>query len=542
LKVRLGTRGSDLALWQARHVAGRLAPEAEVEIVVLQTRGDRIDDVPLTGVEGKAFFTAEIERALLEGAVDLAVHSHKDLPTENVPGLDVVAVPGRGPAEECLLAGADGWDERGALVPLVRGARVGTSSPRRQQQLLALRPDLFVEPLRGNVPTRVRRLREGRWQAILLALAGLQRLQLDLRGLHVRALPPGLIVPAPAQGALAVQVRADDGALAALCRRKLHDEDTHAAIAAERWLLQHAGGGCNLPLGAHVTAQDGDGHGDGAPGRFLARGFLGAGHPEPGRTARWAQARGGSPAAAAALLLARLAQPGATGSGPLAGLSVALVGSGGEAEGSRTGRRLQQLGAHVRHERVLELEDIDSPELERLCAELRPGDALVITSRRAVARLTRTGCVQLPAGVLVAAVGPATAAALEPAGLHADYVGPGGARGLAATLPLARGARAVFPCAEGAGHDLETVLASRGVAVERVPVYRTVTARDPDPEAAADVRVWMSPSAQRASGELGRATGSTLGPGLLFSETEALVAQLAALAAARADRALEPTP
>ncbi len=122
MRVRLGTRGSDLALWQARHVAAALAPEAEVEIIVLQTRGDRIDDVPLTSVEGKAFFTAEIERALLDGDVDLAVHSHKDLPTESPPGLSVVAVPAGACAAERLLVAGGAFDPDGAWLPLRRGA------------------------------------------------------------------------------------------------------------------------------------------------------------------------------------------------------------------------------------------------------------------------------------------------------------------------------------------------------------------------------------------------------------------------------------
>jgi uroporphyrinogen-III synthase len=197
----------------------------------------------------------------------------------------------------------------------------------------------------------------------------------------------------------------------------------------------------------------------------------------------------------------------------------------------------------VRHERVLELEPIDAPRLERLCGELRAGDALALTSRRAVARLPLSGCLRPPDGVIVAAVGPATAAALESAGLHVDFVGPGGARELAGALPVASGARVLFPCAEGAGLDLDRGLGARGITVDRVPVYRTVTAREPDPEAPADARVWMSPSAQRASGELGRAARGARGPGLLFSETEALVAQLAVLLpAARDGRALEPTP
>ena len=177
MKIRIGTRGSKLALWQAHYVRDRLqAAGAEVEIEVLVTRGDRIDDVPLQNVAGKGFFTKEIEDALLDGRVDVAVHSHKDLPVESPPGLAIAAVPERAdPAERMLIAPA-AHDPDAALLPLLQGVRIGTSSPRRQAQIAALRPDLEILQLRGNVPTRVKRLREGRYDAIVLAAAGLDRL------------------------------------------------------------------------------------------------------------------------------------------------------------------------------------------------------------------------------------------------------------------------------------------------------------------------------------------------------------------------------
>lgn len=203
MKLRIGTRGSRLALWQAEHVAAALRAEAEVEIVVLETRGDRIQGVPLSRVEGQAFFTAEIERALLEERVDLAVHSHKDLATESPPGLVIAAIPRRGPTAERLLILPEAGDPDALFLPLKRGARVGTSAPRRRAQLLALRPDLEVVDLRGNVPTRVDKLRARAFDATVLAAAGLERLGLDLSGLVDVPLSPTLFVPAPAQGALA---------------------------------------------------------------------------------------------------------------------------------------------------------------------------------------------------------------------------------------------------------------------------------------------------------------------------------------------------
>ncbi|HEX5012129.1 MAG TPA: hydroxymethylbilane synthase [Planctomycetota bacterium] len=491
MTLRLGTRGSDLALWQARHVAARLAGRAEVEIVVLKTQGDRIDDVPLTQVEGKAFFTAEIERALLDRHVDLAVHSHKDLPTESPPGLSVVAVPARADASELLLARPEAHAPDAPLLPLRRGARVGTSSPRRMEQLVTLRPDLQLQPLRGNVPTRVARLREARHDAILLACAGVDRLALDLAGLHATRLTAAQLAPAPAQGALAIQIRAGESDLAALLRDLLHDEDAARAVEAERWLLAAAGGGCNLPLGAHV---EGEGSG------FRVHAFLGANHPRRGVRARWAEARGESPLAAAREVLARLTAGAPTGTGPLAGLRVALAGRAVDESGTEVGDRLVQLGARVRHEPVIELHELPAPDLPARLAALRPGDALAVTSRVAAARLAG---LHVAEGVLVAAVGPATARALSAAGLRVDVTGDGGARELAARLALRAGATLLLPGAQDGRPELAEALAARGVRVERLALYRTATAAAAPPAAAVDARVYFSPSAVRACRELG---------------------------------------
>ena len=493
--MRIGTRGSDLALWQAHHVAGRLrAAGAETELVVLKTRGDLIDDVPLSKVEGKAFFTAEIERALLAERVDLAVHSHKDLALESPPGLAIVAVPERAATAERLLIAPAAHEPAGTFLPLAMGARVGTSAPRRAEQLRALRPDLEVLDLRGNVPTRVRRLREGRYDAILLAAAGLDRLELDTGDLVVIALPPDLFVPAPAQGALAIQARAADGELAALCRAHLHDESTARAVAAERQTLAWAGGGCSLPLGA-ATEPAGD-------GSWRAHLFLGAGHPEgtAEAPARWAQAEGADPAAAVRAAFERMAAGGPTGAGPLAGTTVALAGS--SAGGTELGARLATLGADVVHERLIELEDLPCPDLARRIAELAPGDALAVTSRRAAERLE--GARPAP-GVVVAAVGRATARALESAGLPVDVVGSAGALDLARALELREGARVLFPCAEEALPDLPRELEARGHPVERLPLYRTRAVAGIALAAGADVRIYMSPSSVRAALEWERA-------------------------------------
>ncbi len=494
MKVRIGTRGSDLALWQAHHVAERLSPAAETEIVVIKTRGDAIDDVPLQAVEGKAFFTAEIERALLDRDVDLAVHSHKDLATESPEGLAVIGVPARGPVAEVLLVRAESHDRDAPLLPLREGAKVGTSAPRRRDQLLALRPDLEVADLRGNVPTRVRRCQEGRYDAVVLAAAGIERLGLATDGLVKVALAVDRFVPAPAQGALAIQIRADDDALAEVCLAHLHDEQTAAVVRAERLLLERLGGGCHMPLG--VLVERAAGSGDDA---FRARAFLGAGCPDDDAGLRWAEASGATPTLAADAVHARLLAGEPTGAGPLAGLRVALVGS--SADGTLLGRRLAELGATVLHEKVLAFEDVKAPDLPARLARLSQGDALVLTSQEAARRLAGHS---VPPGVTIAAVGPATARALAAVGLNATHVGEGGATELARSLPVAPGCKVLFPCAAASRKDLPAVLEERGVPVDRVPLYRTVESADGEMVDDADVRVYMSPSAVASSLSLGR--------------------------------------
>ncbi len=485
--IRIGTRGSDLALWQAHHVAGRLQAAGHAsEIVVLVTRGDRIDDVPLQQVEGKGFFTSELEQALLEERIDLAVHSHKDLPSAQPAGLVIAAVPERALSEERLLIAPDGHDPEGLFLPLVRGARVGTSAPRRTAQLAALRADLELLALRGNVPTRVRRLREGRYHAIVLAAAGLERLALDLSGLVVLTLSSDLLVPAPGQGALAVQTRARDQELRTLCERVLADPLAAATVAAERSLLVALGGGCNLPLGVALRRD--------SERAWRATAFLGAGHPEAHHPARWCQASGADPAAAAAAVGARLAAGVATGQGPLAGLCVALTGSRGSVE--ELAARLATLGARVVREEVLVLEELDGSALPRRLGSLRAGDALVLSSAHAARRLRG---LSVPAGVRVAAVGQATARELTAAGFQVDLVGGSGARELARALDLVRGARVLFPCAENARGELEDALRPRGVALERLVLYRTRAKPDAALHREADVRLYLSPSAVEAT-------------------------------------------
>jgi hydroxymethylbilane synthase len=265
MKLRLGTRGSDLARTQSGTVAERLRTAGhEVELVVIRTAGDRSQAPSFGSIGAQGVFVAEIEQALLAGDVDLAVHSFKDLPTASPPGLVIGAVPPREDAADVLLVAQGAYDATGADgLAVAAGARVGTSSMRRTVWLEHLRPDLSVQPLRGNVPTRIGKLRDGGYEAIVLAAAGLARLSVPggvlsdaLANLNVVRLDPRRFVPAPAQGALAVQCRATDGAVIDVLAA-LDDAETRAAVTIEREALRRAEGGCNTAFGAHCLAVDG---------------------------------------------------------------------------------------------------------------------------------------------------------------------------------------------------------------------------------------------------------------------------------------------
>ncbi len=242
----IASRGSQLALWQAHWVQGRLAALGhESRIEIIKTTGDKITDVPLAKVGTKGLFTKEIEEALLDGRADLAVHSLKDLPTELPAGLVLAAVPAREDPRDAIVGKR--------LTELPAGARVGTSSLRRSAQLKKLRPDLTIEPVRGNLDTRLRKLDEGQYDAIVLAAAGLRRLGWADR--IAETLGPDVMCSAVGQGALAIETRASGVGFDAC--RALDDAETHAAVVAERGVLGSLGGGCQVPIGAHARIENG---------------------------------------------------------------------------------------------------------------------------------------------------------------------------------------------------------------------------------------------------------------------------------------------
>ena len=251
----IGTRGSRLALWQSRLVQGQLErawPELTIELRVIRTKGDRVLDTALSKIGDKGLFTREIENELLAGRIDLAVHSLKDLPTETPDGLKMGAITGRVDAADALVS-KDGL----LLEQLPAGAEVLTSSLRRRAQLLNRRSDLRVSDVRGNIETRLRKLDEGSAAAMVMAIAALKRLELIDR--VSERLDPMEFLPACGQGALALEMRVDDGRVGALVRR-LDDPASRAATTAERAMLARMGGGCQVPIGAYARIGDGQLH------------------------------------------------------------------------------------------------------------------------------------------------------------------------------------------------------------------------------------------------------------------------------------------
>jgi hydroxymethylbilane synthase len=249
-RLRIGSRGSQLAVWQAHHISDLLRGQGhEVELEIIKTTGDKILDVALAKVGTKGMFTKEIEEALADGRVDLAVHSLKDLPTELSPGFEIAAITARENPRDVFCS-----VRYSRIEDLPQGARVGTSSLRRQAQLKALRPDLQMHPLRGNVDTRLRKLEQGEYDAIILAAAGLNRL--GKTELVKQVIPAEVMCPAAGQGALGIEIRAGDATI----RQHLvflDDSATRLSTTCERALLNKLGGGCQVPIGAFAEVRGG---------------------------------------------------------------------------------------------------------------------------------------------------------------------------------------------------------------------------------------------------------------------------------------------
>ncbi|WP_297887348.1 hydroxymethylbilane synthase [Sulfurihydrogenibium sp.] len=252
MKIRIGTRKSQLALWQANYIAKLLkkTSNVDVEIVKITTSGDKILDVPLAKIGGKGLFVKEIEDAMLKGDIDVAVHSLKDVPTQLPDGLGIVAITKREDPRDAFLS-----TKYKSLYELPKGAVVGTSSLRRKSQIMKIRDDLQIKDLRGNVDTRIRKLEEGQYDAIILAYAGLKRLGLDSKVSYVFS--PDEMIPAVCQGFLGIEARLDDEKVLNILQT-INDRESFIRATAERSFLKTLEGGCQVPLGAYCEIIDGD--------------------------------------------------------------------------------------------------------------------------------------------------------------------------------------------------------------------------------------------------------------------------------------------
>lgn len=518
-RLIIGTRGSALARTQSEWVAARLReawPGLEVTLEIITTTGDKIRDVPLAQIGGKGLFTKEIEVALIEGRVDLAVHSLKDLPTELPPGLCLGAVPPRERPFDAFVSAT-----AGSLRDLPHGARLGTSSMRRRLQLQALRPDLEIVDLRGNVPTRLRRVKEGELAATILAAAGLRRL--GLAAAITEELGPEAMLPAVGQGALGIEIREGDQRVFDLLA-VLRDDATAAETRAERALLAALGGGCQTPVGALGRAEAGrlTLHAcicDPAGGAVLRTRVDGAVEEaeELGRRAAQALIDMGAGA-----FLACLDAPKPDPQ-PLCGRRIVVTRAAAQA--SDLVAAFEGLGAAVL---VFPTIEIRPARVTAPCVLAGRFDWIVFTSRNGVMyfrqALEMSGIPEETCALArVCCVGPGTAEAAAQAGFSTDLVpdqhlGAAVAQALAAREGDLSGKRVLLPRGDLARPELPEALRALGAEACELVVYETVPAEIPEEAVAAllefapDMLVFTSGSTvQRFCERLGRERVARLG-------------------------------
>lgn len=476
LPLVIGTRGSALAQWQTNHVIAalkRLAPELQIEVKIIKTTGDQDQTRALAELGGMGVFTKEIENALLAHEIDLAVHSLKDLPTELGDGLVSAAITEREDPRDCIVS------RHGVgLMQLPRGARVGTSSARRSAQVLAWRPDAQIVPLRGNVDTRLRKAQSEEYDAVVLAAAGV--LRLGRASEITEYLSLDAMLPDPGQGALAIEIRADDTELAALVA-PLDHAPTRAAVTAERAFLRTLGGGCRMPVGAYAEMRGAE---------LYLRGMMAA--DDGARVARSDIA--GEPARAeelGAALAARLqgdgwrmpsgenARSSVVGRpSPLSGKRILITRTREQAQ--TLAEKISALGGEPVEFPTIDFAPLeDFRELDDALARNGEFDWIVFTSANGVRtvgkRMRALGIDPRALKSKIAAIGPATARALEELGLRVDFIPTRflGAQ-IAIELPIQHGQRALLLRADLASDTLARELEARGVQVTNVDAYRTI--------------------------------------------------------------------
>jgi hydroxymethylbilane synthase len=501
----VGTRGSDLALHQARHVAGLLAgaqPGLDVAIEVISSEGD-IDKVsPLTKIGGRGVFTSSLQRALGSGTIDAAVHSSKDVPSLSAAGLALAAFPQREDSRDVVVS------RHGAgLADLPANPLVGTSSRRRAAQVLALRPDAVIADLRGNIDTRLRKAASDQYDAIILAAAGLTRMGWLDRATEL--LPVERFTPAPGQGALAVETREGPDAAFALVGT-IDDRRIRQALEIERAFLRGIGGGCTTPLGAHATI-------DTLHGQAIAR-FWGMLARDDGSGLHrvyeeWPVDRAADEAFDVARRLFAEVRPnriyGATEvpARQLEGMTVIVTGTDELVE--RVTDEVGRRGGEPLAVETIQIAPAEDPRPLAAAAEALVGgrfDWIVLTSRQGIAAMT--GALrEIPSGTRVAVVGEATGAALRETGVEPDVIAatPTG-EGLVAALDgrIRRGERVLLPVSSRARDVVERGLAALGAEVTRVDAYATEIVTEPSPAVLARVErgevgavLLASPSAVR---------------------------------------------
>lgn len=516
--LKLGTRGSKLALWQAHHVADRIRELGQaVELVILKTKGDKDQSQPVTNLGGVGVFVKELERALAAGEVDLAVHSLKDLPTDLPEGLAVAAYPGRERPHELLILNPKVHDPSPAQgpswLPLAEGARIGTASLRRRAQLLELRPDLQVQGIRGNVPTRVDKARTGEVDAVVLAAAGVDRLELALEGLVRVDLPLDHFLPAPGQGALAIEVRADDAELLEILGQ-LDLPEARETTGAERGLLNGLGAGCSVPLGTRawrdergicleaILQANPPGHEPSNEVVVMRRAFVRCAEPEE--------------ASAAALRILGPKDLLPTTPEGLQGRQI-LIGREPEAAGELISA-LQAAGASSSCQTPtrFELAASDGAWSEALAAAGSGAWVLFASARavRAASELSPSSLREALASCHVGAVGAATARALARQRVPVDLIAPEGqttGAGLAEALLARLGEErpaVLLPAARGGRPELGAALEAAGCSVTRAELYTSQPASGAADCAGVDALLLASPAGARVL-LAGHAPGST---------------------------------
>jgi hydroxymethylbilane synthase len=463
----VGTRASKLALWQTHFVVDKLTalfPTITYRIETFKTVGDDIVDRPLPELGGKGVFTARLERALLGGDVDIAVHSLKDLPIEVTPGLTLGAISSRADVRDIVVS-RDGVD----LASIRQGAVIGTSSLRRQAQLLRIRPDLVMKPIRGNVETRIRKVREGHYDATILAGAGVDRL--GLTDAVSDRLSLDAMLPAPGQGALAIQCRDDDDATLEILRA-IDDADDRISALSERAFLAGLGGGCSAPVAAFAQVEDGNVTMTGLVGRPDGGQVVVVNGSDPDGMALGARLAAQAIADGARAILddARAAMDGKQ---PLAGRRIVVTRAA--ARGEDLCHALSGLGATPIHLPMIRTESIiDDATIARVMADAAAGDWFVFTSVNGVASVGGRLNADAFEGMRIAAVGKSTAGALRERGIAADFV-PDTFTGVAIGkgMPDIAGRGVWLLRAETAGQEIVRLLEQRGAEVHDIPVYRT---------------------------------------------------------------------